>query len=48
VLADERATTCIGFLKRALRFYAAHGVEVERPGGAHWLVTRPNFCRLGA
>jgi transposase len=30
VLADERATTCIGFLKRALRFYAAHGVEVER------------------
>jgi hypothetical protein len=21
VLADEKATTCIGFLKRALRFY---------------------------
>jgi transposase InsO family protein len=30
VLGDEKATTCIGFLKRALRFYAAHGVTVER------------------
>jgi transposase InsO family protein len=30
VLADEQATTCIGFLKRALRFYRAHGVRVER------------------
>jgi transposase InsO family protein/transposase len=30
VLADERATTAIGFLKRALRFYAAHGITVER------------------
>jgi transposase InsO family protein len=30
LLPDERAATCIGFLKRALRFYAAHGVKVER------------------
>jgi transposase InsO family protein len=30
LLGDEKATTCIGFLKRALRFYAAHGVKVER------------------
>jgi transposase InsO family protein len=30
VLEDERATTAIGFLKRALAFFAAHGVTVER------------------
>jgi transposase InsO family protein len=30
LLPDEKATTCIGFLKRALRFYRAHGVQVER------------------
>jgi transposase InsO family protein/transposase len=30
VLADEKAMTAIGFLKRALAFYAAHGVSVER------------------
>jgi transposase InsO family protein len=30
LLPDETATTCIGFLKRALRFYAQHGVKVER------------------
>ena len=30
VLADEKATTCIAFLRRALRFYAKHGIEVER------------------
>ena len=29
VLADEKATTCIGFLKRSIRFYAAHGIQVE-------------------
>jgi len=29
VLADEKATTCIGFLKRAIRFYAGHGIQVE-------------------
>ncbi len=30
VLDDEKALTAIGFLRRALRFYAAHGIEVER------------------
>jgi transposase InsO family protein len=30
VLADERATTTIAFLRRCLGFYRAHGVRVER------------------
>jgi len=30
VLADERATTAIAFLRRALAFYRAHGITVER------------------
>jgi transposase InsO family protein len=30
VLADERATTAIGFLRRALAFFKRHGIEVER------------------
>jgi transposase InsO family protein len=30
VLPDEKASTAIGFLKRAISFYRAHGVEVER------------------
>jgi transposase InsO family protein len=30
VLADERARTAVGFLRRALRFYATHGITVER------------------
>ena len=30
VLANERATTAVGFLRACLRFYRAHGVEVER------------------
>src|SRR4051795_2983368 len=30
VLDDEKATTAIGFLRRALAFYAAHGVRVQR------------------
>jgi transposase InsO family protein len=30
VLADEKALTAIGFLKRALEFYAGYGVRVER------------------
>jgi transposase InsO family protein len=29
VLADEKATTCISFLRRAIQFYAAHGIAVE-------------------
>jgi hypothetical protein len=30
VLADERASTAIGFLRRSLAFYAVRGVRVER------------------
>jgi transposase InsO family protein len=30
LLADEKATTAIGFLRRALAFYARHGINVER------------------
>jgi transposase InsO family protein/transposase len=30
VLADEKATTAIGFLRRALAHYAAHGITIER------------------
>jgi transposase InsO family protein len=30
VLADEQATTAVAFLRRAIAFYAAHGVTVER------------------
>ena len=30
VLHDERAATAIGFLQRAIRFYARHGITVER------------------
>ena len=30
VLHDERAATAIGFLHRAIRFYARHGITVER------------------
>jgi transposase InsO family protein len=30
VLADERATTAIGFLGRAVKFFTRHGVSVER------------------
>jgi transposase InsO family protein len=30
VLADEKASSAIGFLRRAVAFYRRHGVEVER------------------
>jgi hypothetical protein len=30
VLADEHTLTCTGFLRRALAFYAAHGIQLER------------------
>jgi transposase InsO family protein len=30
VLKDEKATTCIAFLRRAIRHYAAHGITVEQ------------------
>jgi transposase InsO family protein/transposase-like protein len=30
VLGDEKAATAVGFLRRALRFFASHGISVER------------------
>jgi transposase InsO family protein len=30
VLRDEKATTAIGFLRRAVAFYSRHGITVER------------------
>ena len=30
VLPDEKATTAIGFLRRAVAFYQRHGITVER------------------
>jgi transposase InsO family protein len=30
VLADEKASTAVGFLRRAVRFFRRHGVTVER------------------
>ena len=30
VLGDEKASTAIGFLRRAIEFYARHGITVER------------------
>ena len=30
VLPDQKATTAIGFLERAIAFFAGHGIEVER------------------
>jgi transposase InsO family protein/transposase len=30
VLADEKATTAVAFLRRAIAFYAAHGITVQR------------------
>jgi transposase InsO family protein len=30
VLADEKAVTAVGFLKRAITFYRRHGIHVER------------------
>ena len=30
VLADEKATTAVGFLRRAVAFYRRHGITVER------------------
>jgi transposase InsO family protein len=30
MLRDERATTAIGFLRRAIAFYRRHGIQVER------------------
>jgi transposase-like protein len=49
VLADEKGRTAVGFLKRALRFYAAHGITVERlmtdNGSAYCSTVHAIACR---
>ncbi len=42
VLADERASTAAGFLRRAVRYYGRHGIEVER------ILTDNGSCYRGA
>jgi transposase InsO family protein len=54
VLADERGDTCAGFLRRAGRFFAAHGVSVQRVltdnafAYRHSLAFRSVVAELGA
>ncbi|MEZ5077515.1 MAG: IS481 family transposase [Solirubrobacterales bacterium] len=49
VLPDEKATTAIGFLRRALAFYRSHGIAVERlmtdNGAAYVSVAHALACR---
>ena len=49
VLPDEKATTAIGFLRRAIGFYRSHGITVERlmtdNGSAYVSVAHALACR---
>jgi transposase InsO family protein len=49
VLKDERATSAVGFLRRALRHFAQHGIQVERVmtdnGSAYISVAHAVACR---
>jgi transposase InsO family protein len=49
VLPDEKATTAIGFLRRAIAFYRSHGIEVERVmtdnGSAYVSVAHALACK---
>ena len=49
VLNDEKAATAVGFLRRALAFYAAHGIQVQRVmtdnGGAYRSSVHALACR---
>jgi transposase InsO family protein len=49
VLADEKAATAIGFLRRALAFFARHGIQVERiltdNGSAYRATVHALACR---
>jgi transposase InsO family protein len=49
VLNDEKATTAVAFLRRALAFYAVHGITVERVmtdnGAAYRSITHALACR---
>jgi transposase InsO family protein len=47
VLPDEKATTAIGFLRRATDYYLRHGIEVERvltDNGAAYISTIHALC----
>jgi transposase InsO family protein/transposase len=50
VLADETATTAIGFLRRAVAFYRRHGITVERVmtdnGSAYRSAVHALACRV--
>ena len=52
VLADEKATTAVGFLRRALAFYRRHGIRVERVltdnGTAYRSTVHALACRSSA
>ena len=37
VLPDEKATTAIGFLRRAFAFYKRHGIIIERVAHRQWI-----------
>src|SRR3954463_4675864 len=49
VLADEQAATAVAFLRRALAFYRAHGIRVERVmtdnGAAYRSIAHALACR---
>jgi transposase InsO family protein len=49
VLGDEKAKTCVGFLRRAVAFYRSHGIKVERlmtdNGGAYRSTVHAIACR---
>lgn len=49
VLSDEKATTAIGFLRRAVKHYASYGITVERlitdNGGAYRSTIHAIACR---
>jgi transposase InsO family protein len=49
VLADEKATTAVAFLRRAVAFFARHGITVERVmsdnGAAYRSITHALACR---
>jgi transposase InsO family protein len=49
VLADEKASTAVGFLRRARAFYHRHGIEVQElltdNGGAYISVVHAVACR---
>ena len=49
MLSDETATTAVGFLGRAIEFFASYGITVERVltdnGGAYISAVHAVACR---